>query len=186
MYLFCSWACIMFVFQAVCKWLVQIWSALPLSAWISCSALSSSVQVLPERRRLLVWRELQVCGASISVQSTFTNLSYFQPPSPTLLNCRYLHISGPDSESSGAGRSLAPIVNTSALPGNVSAARRGSEPSLFPVLRANGWRRRGSEPLVTSLSFQQASQHPTTDIVEEEEHAALEAGSILHQQGKLI
>lgn len=51
------------------------------------------------------------------------------------------------------------------------------------MLGANSWRRRGSEPLVTSLSYQQTSQRPTTDIAEEEEHAVLEAGSILPQQG---
>lgn len=102
------------------------------------------------------------------------------------LNCRYLHISGPDNRSSGARRGSAPVVNASALPGHGLSDRRGSEPSLFPVLDAYSWRRRrGSEPLVTSLSFQQTSQHPTTDIAEEEEHAVLEAGSILHQQGKL-
>lgn len=98
-------------------------------------------------------------------------------------NCRYLHISGPDNGSSGARRGSAPVVNASALPGHGLSDRRGSEPSLFPVLDAYSWRRRrGSEPLVTSLSFQQTSQHPTTDIAEEEEHAVLEAGSILHQQ----
>ncbi|MCI4380853.1 hypothetical protein PGIGA_G00244730 [Pangasianodon gigas] len=96
--------------------------------------------------------------------------------------CRYLHIAGPDSGSSGARRGSAPVVNASALPGHVSADRRGSEPSLFPVLGAYSWRRRGSEPLVTSLNYQQSSQRPTTDIAEEEEHAVLEAGSILHQQ----
>ncbi|MCJ8734972.1 hypothetical protein PDJAM_G00241400 [Pangasius djambal] len=96
--------------------------------------------------------------------------------------CRYLHIAGPDSGSSGTRRGSAPVVNASVLPGHVSADRRGSEPSLFPVLGAYSWRRRGSEPLVTSLSYQQTSQRSTTDIAEEEEHAVLEAGSILHQQ----
>ncbi|KAF5895260.1 Fanconi anemia group E protein, partial [Clarias magur] len=97
-------------------------------------------------------------------------------------NCRYLHIAGPDSGSSGARRGSAPVVHASAIPGNVSAARRGSEPSLFPALGACSWRRRGSEPVVTSLSLQQTSQRPTTDIAEEEEHAVLEVESILPQQ----
>ncbi|XP_027023295.1 makorin, ring finger protein, 4 isoform X2 [Tachysurus fulvidraco] len=99
-------------------------------------------------------------------------------------NCRYLHISGPDSGSSGARRGSAPVVNASALPGHVSANRRGSEPSLYPVLGAYSWRRRGSEPLIMGLSYQHASQRPTTDIAEEEENAVLESGSILHQQEK--
>ncbi|KAK3539928.1 hypothetical protein QTP70_019575 [Hemibagrus guttatus] len=98
-------------------------------------------------------------------------------------NCRYLHIAGPHSGSSGARRGSAPVVNASALRGPVSANRRGSEPSLFPVLGAYSWRRRGSEPL-TGLNHQQTSQHPTTDIAEEEEHAVLEAGSRSHQQEK--
>ncbi|KAK2841088.1 hypothetical protein Q7C36_012667 [Tachysurus vachellii] len=99
-------------------------------------------------------------------------------------NCRYLHIAGPDSESSGARRGSAPVVNASALPGHVSANRRGSEPSLYPVLGAYSWRRRGSEPLILGLSYQHTSQRPTTDIAEEEENAVSEAGSILHQQEK--
>ncbi|XP_058245817.1 makorin, ring finger protein, 4 isoform X2 [Hemibagrus wyckioides] len=98
-------------------------------------------------------------------------------------NCRYLHIAGPDSGSSGARRGSAPVVNASAMRGHVSANRRGSEPSLLPVLGAYSWRRRGSEPL-TGLNHQHASQRPTTDIAEEEEHAVLEAGSISHQQEK--
>ncbi|KAM9475604.1 makorin, ring finger protein, 4 isoform 2-T2 [Clarias gariepinus] len=101
-------------------------------------------------------------------------------------NCRYLHIAGPDSGSSGARRGSAPVVHASAIPGNVSSARRGSEPSLFPELGAYSWRRRGSEPVVTSLSLQQTSQRPTTDIAEEEEHAVLEAESILPQRKERI
>lgn len=103
---------------------------------------------------------------------------------PRVINCRYLHIAGPDSGSSSARRGSAPVVNASALRGHVSANRRGSEPSLLPVLGAYSWRRRGSEPL-TGLNPQHASQRPTTDIAEEEEHAVLEAGSTSHQQGKL-
>ncbi|XP_060787974.1 makorin, ring finger protein, 4 isoform X2 [Neoarius graeffei] len=94
-------------------------------------------------------------------------------------NCRYLHIAGPDSGASGARRGSAPVVNAS-LPGHVSADRWGSEPSLNAP-GAYNWRR-ASEPLVTSLSYQQTSQRPTTGIAEEEEHAVLEAGSILPQQ----
>lgn len=104
--------------------------------------------------------------------------------SPGVINCRYLHIAGPDSGSSGARRGSAPVVNASALRGHVLANRRGSEPSLLPVLGAYSWRRRGSEPL-TGLNHQHALQRPTTDIAEEEEHAVLEAGSISHQQGNL-
>ncbi|KAF7695329.1 hypothetical protein HF521_007052 [Silurus meridionalis] len=44
------------------------------------------------------------------------------------------------------------------------------------------WRRRASEPLVTTSSHQQISQRETADIAEEEEHAVLEAGSTGHQQ----
>ncbi|WP_411024033.1 hypothetical protein, partial [Salmonella sp. s58079] len=44
------------------------------------------------------------------------------------------------------------------------------------------WRRRASEPLVTTSSHQQILQRETADIAEEEEHAVLEAGSTGHQQ----
>ncbi|TSW62369.1 60S ribosomal protein L10a [Bagarius yarrelli] len=95
--------------------------------------------------------------------------------------CRYLHIAGPVSGSSGARRRSSPVVSDSALPGHVSVTRRGSEPSLFPALNSYSWRR-GSEPLVPSLN-QQTLQCLTADITEEEEeHAVVEAGSKLQQQ----
>lgn len=125
-------------------------------------------------------------SGAVSVQFLFIHIDEaLRVFSSLFSSCRYLHISGPDSGSSGARRGSAPVVNASALPGHVSGDRRGSEPSLFSVLGVNNWERRGSEPLVTNLSSQQTSQHPTTDIVEEEEHTVLETGSILHPQGKL-
>lgn len=127
-----------------------------------------------------------LASTSISALNVwFVVFFFFIPPPPPhfVLDFRYLHIAGPDSGSSGARRGSAPVVNASALPGHVSANRRGSEPSLYPVLGAYSWRRRGSEPLIMGLSYQHTSQRPTTDIAEEEENAVLEAGSILHQQG---
>ncbi|XP_055023387.2 makorin, ring finger protein, 4 isoform X2 [Misgurnus anguillicaudatus] len=85
--------------------------------------------------------------------------------------CRYLHGPPTDAGPSGSSRrGSAPAVFPSALAGRAFADRRGSEPSLLPAQGAYSMNRRGSEPLVTSMSMlQQNFERLTTGIAEEEE-----------------
>ncbi|XP_016315374.1 probable E3 ubiquitin-protein ligase makorin-2 isoform X1 [Sinocyclocheilus anshuiensis] len=80
--------------------------------------------------------------------------------------CRYLHVpQAGEGSSESSRRGSAPVVFPSAL-----AGRRGSEPSLLPPQGAYSLTRRGSEPLVTSMSvLQQNFERLTTGIAEEEE-----------------
>uniref|UniRef100_A0A8C1SPV1 RING-type E3 ubiquitin transferase n=1 Tax=Cyprinus carpio TaxID=7962 RepID=A0A8C1SPV1_CYPCA len=70
--------------------------------------------------------------------------------------CRYLHVPQAGEGSSGSSRrGSAPAGFPSVLAGHSLADRRGSEPSLLPPQGAHGLNRRGSEPLVTSMSVLQ-------------------------------
>lgn len=114
----------------------------------------------------------------VSSQLAFFNIMYpavliqykFHPS-----NCRYLHVPQGGEGSSGSGRrGSAPAVFPSALAGRSLAPRRGSEPFL-PPQGAYSLNRRGSEPLVTSMSvLQQNFERLTTGIAEEEEFGAVE------------
>uniref|UniRef100_A0A672KMY8 RING-type E3 ubiquitin transferase n=1 Tax=Sinocyclocheilus grahami TaxID=75366 RepID=A0A672KMY8_SINGR len=92
--------------------------------------------------------------------------------------CRYLHVPQAGEGSSGSSRrGSAPAVFPSALAGRSLADRRGSEPSLLPPQGAYSLTRRGSEPLVTSMSvLQQNFERLTTGIAEEEEFGVVEDG----------
>ncbi|XP_026121135.1 probable E3 ubiquitin-protein ligase makorin-1 isoform X1 [Carassius auratus] len=92
--------------------------------------------------------------------------------------CRYLHVPQAGEGSSGSSRrGSAPAVFPSALAGHSLAERRGSEPSLLPQ-GAYSLTRRGSEPLVTSMSvLQQNFERLTTGIAEEEELGVGEDGA---------
>lgn len=91
--------------------------------------------------------------------------------------CRYLHVPQAGEGSSGSSRrGSAPAVFPSALAGHSLADRRGSEPSL-PPQGAYSLNRRGSEPLVTSMSMlQQNFERLTTGIAEEEEFGVVADG----------
>jgi len=97
-------------------------------------------------------------------------------------NCRYLHVPQGGEGSSGTNRrGSAPAVFPSALAGRSLPYRRGSEPFL-PPQGAHSLNRRGSEPLVTSMSvLQQNFERLTTGIAEEEEFGAVE--DVSHRQG---
>ncbi|XP_056117004.1 makorin, ring finger protein, 4 isoform X2 [Rhinichthys klamathensis goyatoka] len=96
--------------------------------------------------------------------------------------CRYLHVPQGGEGSSGSNRrGSAPAVFPSALAGRSLPYRRGSEPFL-PPQGAYSLNRRGSEPLVTSMSvLQQNFERLTTGIAEEEEFGAVE--DVPHWQG---
>ncbi|KTG46517.1 hypothetical protein cypCar_00022885, partial [Cyprinus carpio] len=99
--------------------------------------------------------------------------------------CRYLHVPQAGEGSSGSSRrGSAPAGFPSVLAGHSLADRRGSEPSLLPPQGAHGLNRRGSEPLVTSMSvLQQNFECLTTGIAEEEEFGVVEDGP--PQQGAM-
>ncbi len=90
---------------------------------------------------------------------------------------RYLHVPQAGEGSSGSSRrGSAPAVFPSAQAGHSLADRRGSEPSL-PPQGAYSLNRRGSEPLVTSMSvLQQNFECLTTGIAEEEEDGPPQQG----------
>ncbi|XP_056629325.1 makorin, ring finger protein, 4 isoform X1 [Triplophysa dalaica] len=90
--------------------------------------------------------------------------------------CRYLHVPQTyDGPSGSSRRGSAPAVFPSALAGRALADRRGSEPSLLPAQGAYSMNRRGSEPLVTSMSMlQQNFERLTAGIAEEEEYGVME------------
>ncbi|XP_052460307.1 probable E3 ubiquitin-protein ligase makorin-1 isoform X1 [Carassius gibelio] len=90
--------------------------------------------------------------------------------------CRYLHVPRAGDGSSGSSRrGSAPAGLPSALAGRSLADRRGSEPSLLPPRGAHSLNRRGSEPLVTSMSvMQQNFECLTTGIAEEEEFVVMD------------
>lgn len=91
-------------------------------------------------------------------------------------NGRYLHVPQTADGSSGSSRrGSAPAVFPSALAGRALADRRGSEPSILPARGVYGMNRRGSEPLVTSMSMlQQNFERLTAGIAEEEEYGIVE------------
>ncbi|XP_051950717.1 makorin, ring finger protein, 4 isoform X1 [Xyrauchen texanus] len=101
--------------------------------------------------------------------------------------CRYLHVpQGAEGPSESSRRGSAPAVYPPPLAGRAMADRRGSEPSL-PAQGAYSLNRRGSEPLVTSVSMlQQNFEHLTTGIAEEEEFGIDDAppqhGALRHMQ----
>lgn len=132
------------------------------------------MSVLP-KRCLLVWGSLQV--GSCLLRTVFA--AGDEIPSEILFSvssCRYLHVPQTDAGPSGSSRrGSAPAVFPSALAGRAFADRRGSEPSLLPAQGAYSMNRRGSEPLVTSMSMlQQNFERLTAGIAEEEEYGFME------------
>ncbi|XP_005167100.1 makorin, ring finger protein, 4 isoform X1 [Danio rerio] len=89
--------------------------------------------------------------------------------------CRYLHTpQNGEGSSVSSRRGSAPAVFPSAVGSRSLSDRRGSEPSLLPQ-GAYSMNRRGSEPLVTSMSaLQRNFERLTTGIAEEEESGVVE------------
>lgn len=102
---------------------------------------------------------------------------YLEKQFTSCMSRRYLHVPQAGDGSSGSSRrGSAPAVFPSAQAGRSLADRRGSEPSL-PPQGAYSLNRRGSEPLVTSMSvLQQNFERLTTGIAEEEEFGVVEDG----------
>lgn len=132
------------------------------------------MSVLP-KRCLLVWGSLQV-GSRLSRAVLERRVIKIPSEIYFVLNCRYLHVPQTyDGPSGSSRRGSAPAVFPSALAGRVLADRRGSEPSLLPAQGAYSMNRRGSEPLVTSMSMlQQNFERLTAGIAEEEEYGVME------------